>query len=221
MSKGIGINIGEFFLDTVSKPIRDKEDLIVLLLETIKLFLVGNIIDDDKKVGKILLHIDKMSRVFYETENKFFSINFPFNLEIITQPEGTEIRIYDTAIGVNLDQQVISALLSLFSQKILEKESLDDFHYVILTTDDMIGDAYILSKIWSLFRKLLLFESGYLRYDHDPQHENGFLHPLNHLDLYFTTGNTFKVGLDRRINITDLIDILDIQTDCHFVRRPR
>ena len=221
MSKRIEINIGEFFLDRVTKPIRDKEDLIVLLLETIKLFLVGNIINDTKKVGKILLHIDKMSRVFYETENKFFSFNFPFNLEIITQPEGTDIRIYDTTIGVDLDHQLISALLSLFSEKILEKESLDDFHYVILTTDDMIEGSYSINTIWSLFRRLLLFESGYLRYDHDPSYENGLMHPLNHLDFYFTTGNTFKVGLEDRINITHLIDILDIQTDCHFFRRPR
>lgn len=31
----------------------------------------------------------------------------------------------------------------------------------------------------------MLFEPGYLRYDHDKEHVNGKIHPEYHLDIFF------------------------------------
>ena len=63
--------IGEFFCKRMLKPIRSKQDVILLLLETLKL------INDTEKIsnerGKIIIYVDKMSRVFYETDDKMFS----------------------------------------------------------------------------------------------------------------------------------------------------
>lgn len=211
--------MNKYFSNYVTTPLREKEDIIVLLLQTMKMFLVGDI-SGETDTGRVILRIDKMSRLFFETENKCFSINFPFNLDLIEIEQGVQdIRFYDFVTGIEFDQQILSVLLGLFAQNVTHIDNLDEFHYIFLTSDDEIGDIHELSKIWNLFKRLLLFEPGYLRYDYDPIHQNGHLHPLHHLDLYFSPSNTFKVGLHDRIVIHELIDILDIQTQCHYIKR--
>lgn len=211
--------MNKYFSNYVTTPLREKEDIIVLLLQTMKMFLVGDI-SGETDTGRVILRIDKMSRLFFETENKCFSINFPFNLDLIEIEQGVhDIRFYDFVTGIEFDQQILSVLLGLFAQNVTHIDNLDEFHYVFLTSDDEIGDIHELSKMWNLFKRLLLFEPGYLRYDYDPIHQNRHLHPLHHLDLYFSPSNTFKVGLHDRIVIHELIDILDIQTQCHYIKR--
>lgn len=214
MAKIFEINIGHYFEDKVLKIIREKEDIIVLLLETIKMFLVGNIIKDDQRKGKVILKIDKMSRVIFEIKDKYISFNFPFSIET-RESEDEYFRIYDSNIGIDIDNKIVSIILGLISQNILSKDSLEELYYELSYTENV----YDLDTIWNLLRKLILFESGYLRYDYDPVHENGTMHPLNHFDFYFSSGNTLKVGLDSKITIEDFISILDVQTECHFMRR--
>ena len=73
------IKMRDFLKDKVQQPIRGKRDIILLLLETIKMF--GNPEGSKLDVeGKIMICIDKMSRVFYETQDKYFSFLFPFSL---------------------------------------------------------------------------------------------------------------------------------------------
>ena len=64
---------------------------------------------------------------------------------------------------------------------------------------------------------VLSFEIGYLRYDYDERYNNGDIHPLNHLDINFTNGSTFKLGLKEKINQTVLDDIVDTGTNCHYL----
>lgn len=77
MEKYIEIVPGEYFTEKIKKPVRNKQDIILLLLETAKI-----LIDQTENHGpgrnKVILYVDKMSRVFYETKDKYFSIGFPF-----------------------------------------------------------------------------------------------------------------------------------------------
>ena len=76
--KKLEIKMGEYFYEKVIKPVRTKQEIILLLLETLK--LINNMEQDiTQEKGKIVIYVDKMSRVFYQTENKAFSIYFPFN----------------------------------------------------------------------------------------------------------------------------------------------
>lgn len=58
--------INKIFYENIAKPLRDKKDLILLLLETIKQFQVGEVSTTNH--GKITVVVDKMSRVFYQIE---------------------------------------------------------------------------------------------------------------------------------------------------------
>lgn len=70
--KIIEVKIGDFLGEKVLKPIRSKRDIILLLLDTMKLIVnpEGSFSDD---FGKVTIYVDKMSRIFYETKEKYFS----------------------------------------------------------------------------------------------------------------------------------------------------
>lgn len=107
--KVIERKIGEFFLEKIIKPIRSKQDVILLLLETLKLVKdVENGITNER--GRIIICIDKMNRIFYETDEKIFSLCFPFSLE---EKENHYLRIYDNLTDLEITNQMISLLISI------------------------------------------------------------------------------------------------------------
>lgn len=65
--------------------------------------------------------------------------------------------------------------------------------------------------------RLFTTELGYIRYDYDEIHQNGNLHPLNHLDINYSSKGSYKLGLKKRIEIEEFLDILDVQTECRYV----
>ena len=55
-------------------------------------------------------------------------------------------------------------------------------------------------------------------YDYDDEHNNGnLLNPLNHLDVNFESNSTFKLGLNKKLKLEEFIDVMNINTDCHFL----
>lgn len=203
--------IQETFFKKVVKPIRRKEDIIILLLETIKIFLMKDSIEITEEKGKVILKIDKMSRLIFQIENKYFSFNFPFNIE----KDKTSFRVYDSLLGIDIDDKFISILISIFNQRVMTNSCLDDIYYELAYEDNSINIDYI--RI--LVERLSMFESGYLRYDYDTKYQNGHIHPINHLDVNYSAGSTFKLGFKDSITIDDFIDILDLKTNCHYLNK--
>lgn len=61
------------------------------------------------------------------------------------------------------------------------------------------------------FLKMAIF-----RYDCDVANENGAVHPLHHYDVFYSSNSTFKIGLKNELEKETLIDLLQIETNCHF-----
>lgn len=61
-------------------------------------------------------------------------------------------------------------------------------------------------------------ETGYIRYDYDPVHENQKLHPLHHLDVNYSGSVTYKLGLKKHIELEEMRDILDVSTECKYLK---
>ncbi|MEZ3435832.1 MAG: hypothetical protein K1W34_14685 [Lachnospiraceae bacterium] len=203
--------IGEFFCKRMLKPIRSKQDVILLLLETLKL------INDTEKIsnerGKIIIYVDKMSRVFYETDDKMFSFYFPFALD---EKEPESYRIYDTLTDLEISNQMISLLISIFKKDGKLGESLEYvMDYIIESAEDY--EYRNIDDIWRVLFRLWYTEDGYIRYDHDPEHENSKLHPLYHLDVNYSSGCTYKIGLNNSFQADDFRNILDITTDSFYL----
>lgn len=217
MGKLVKLNIGDYLFNKASSMIRDKKDIIILLLESVKALLMGDIILEENSRGTLLLKIDKMSRLFFIMEDKYFSFGFPFCVEK-TFGEAEEIRIYDSSTGIEIDNKVVSILLGLFQEETYNNDSLENLYYELAENkEDDEGTKYNEEILWALFKKLLVFECGYLRYDYDPEHEDGKMHPLHHFDIYFSQGNTFKLGLEDKILSDNFIDVLDLNTECYFL----
>jgi len=197
--------------------IRTKRDIILLLLEILKTFIIDNqnirkfndldIIDNDTDIS-IVIYIDKMKRIFYCTKNKVQSFCFPFTII----KEDDEIKFYFK--NEEIDLKCISILIRIFSSSMMDN-SLNLIE--LLLNDEVYSSS---SENYQNFLEELLifisvFEDGYLRFDfNDEKNENEEYHPLHHIDFYYTNSNTFKLGIIKKISLKNSIEIIDINKEC-------
>lgn len=200
--------IDQFQADWIFKPIRSKREVAELLMRSIKLMLLNLPLPKEQHVGTIVLTVSHMSRLFYVSDLKVFSINFPF----LAKETDDGISFHSHA-HPQIDSKVTSDILSLLS-----KDSAFTSAEIWEFAEPISDACQIDDSLWGLLRDILLNEDGYIRYDHDKQHENGHFHPVNHLDIFYSSAATFKMGLDQRVDQAYLHDILDRETHCHYVR---
>lgn len=204
------LRLDEWQIRSFFGPIRTKRDTIKLLVNTVKLFLAPSEPPEDRVSGHVTVAVAKMSRLLYSLPNKSFSIGMPF----IVRKSGNSFSFSSHACP-SIDSKVTSDLIELLDDNdLFEKINVLDSIEPILE----IGDFN--KEIWPLLRDLILWEDGYLRYDHDPERANGHQHPLHHIDLFYSSGTSFKVGLGSTLDSKRFLDIVDIRTDCHYLRAP-
>ncbi|EDS79636.1 hypothetical protein ACSXBY_16770 (plasmid) [Clostridium perfringens] len=196
--------------------IRTKREIILLLIKSIRLFLLSNYDVLKKSNDKLIVNINKMNRIFFFSKEKYFSFCFPFNFE--QNENNLEIKYKDYKI----DFKVLSILETLILSKKNLVLSEDEILKVYLENiDEENGDKELenINNFIQVVNRLIEFEPGYLRYDYDPNPSrlNEDKHPLNHLDINFESNNTFKIGLRKEISVESFIDMLDITTNCHFL----
>lgn len=209
-------------LEDMKKPIRDKQSLIQLLLKTIKFMLYKEqFIDNNNGIWdesrRLILRIDKMSRLVYCFENKIFSYNFPFLIDINNGENDNLIEVYSNKSSININNKVTTVLLAIFGNRIYN--SLDEFQVLFLEEIDSFDEWNYVDEYWKITNELLNFEPGYLRYDYDETRADEILHPLYHLDVFYSPNNTFKIGLHTGVDENSLMDILDINVGCKYFER--
>ncbi|MDV7611567.1 hypothetical protein R4578_07795 [Acinetobacter baumannii] len=207
-----------------NKAYRSKQEIINLLLYATKIILNKKpVAYNTEKSSYLFLIIDKMSRIVFFKKNKSFSITFPFQYFEKENDEGK----YPTILMKGLDYE-INNIVILSLETILQKINLEDsdlwdilsFLEEIPLSNYEIDQKNYNSFISKLFFRLILSEDGYLRYDYD---ELGFkpdkphLHPLHHLDIFYSSNPTFKIGLKASLSYSDFIKIIDIKTDCKYL----
>ena len=199
-------NLSQIYLDKFFVPIRSKTDVIKILMEAISYMLLNKSVSEENTYGKIILRIDKMNRLFFFKEEKYFSIVFPF---FATQEDDKYSFYFRSQIEIN--NSLISQVQTIIKcPKFKAHCSLDLFEPI---SDYEEEDE----NFWIFLRELLLMEDGYIRYDYDTEHENGDLHPLNHYDLFYSSNATFKIGLNTQLGEDEFIDLLDINSKCKYL----
>lgn len=198
--------IPKFQEDLFFSAIRDKKDFAKLLAISARNLLIDfTEFQNVEATCTMKLVVDKMSRLFYFKDGKYFSICFPF---IVLISDGQVIEI-STFTGKKVDNKSISAIIS-----ILEEEQFQ--------LNPSLLDIYIASNDLSflgieLLEEIFQSEPCYIRYDNDPINVNGNLHPLHHLDINYSSYGTYKVGLKDVIPVKDFEDVLNINTNCSFL----
>lgn len=199
--------IPKFQEDLFFSAIRDKKDFAKLLAVSAR-----NLLIDFEEIGavvsecKMKLVVDKMSRLFYFKEDKYFSVSFPFTV-LIDKGHVIDIK---TLSGKKVDNKSISAIIS-----ILEEEQ---FQLNPSLLDLYIASSELSSLGVELLEEIFQSEPCYIRYDNDPKNEKGALHPLNHLDINYSAYGSYKIGLSKVIPLANFEDVLNINTDCSFLQ---
>jgi len=191
----------EFF-----RPIRDKIDFARIIIYSARYLLLNIPTDDTECNSKMKLCVDKMSRLFFYKDKKYFSVSFPFSIQI----DENEITDISTLSGKSINSKSLSSVISILEDPAFNlNPSLTDY-YIDSDTAESVGIG-ILEEVFQS-------EAGYIRYDNDPKNENGKLHPLNHLDVNYSPYGTYKIGLENEIETMIFDDILNIKTDCSFLK---
>lgn len=213
MGKELTFTMSEQIIDMASKPLRKREDAILLLLYTIRMFDL-----DESELNihseSIKISINKMNRIFYLLKGKMFSMQFPFRIE--SDDTQKVSRIYDGVTGILINATTLSFLIGMFEQ-INRPETDFETVFEIMMKSEQNNDEFTMEQMWTLFSHLLKYDLGYIRYDIDPEHENGRLHPLNHLDICLDSSATYKIGLNQEIGFDNFKDILDVTTESWYI----
>lgn len=195
------IKIPPYKINIFSKPIRNKNDCVSILLETVENFSDPNQAIKEIQNNTMLL---ENGRLFVFLENKYFSIKFPFKIKI-----EEKIKFYIN--NIELNSKILSAIRYAFlniSNNILDILSQIKEEYEQINKDE----------IEEIIIAMLLLDDGYLRYDHDAKNENGKLHPLDHLDIFYTN-NSVKLGLRGRLSQKNFVKIISKKYDecCYLI----
>jgi len=192
--------------------IKTKAHIIEILMEITRYILLQNdpefVVSNDNSKGKVILYIDKMSRLFFFSEKKYYSIVFPFHF---LEENGKYKIIFQSNIEVN--SQLISKVISIIKCDEFKAQCSLDFVEPVCDAEDDCDE-----KFWIFLRELLLMEDGYIRYDYDEEHEDENNHPLNHYDLFYSSNATFKIGLSSLLREDEFVDLLDINRDCKYLK---
>lgn len=185
------------------KPIRNRKDIISILLESMRHILSGYKVPQEKSCGQMQLYCGKTSRLIYISDNKYFSINFPFFID-----NSKDCFIY----GKNrfeIDNKVISEISKINMEiNFNNTNSFSSFFDIIV---DIVDDE----KIWYVFFELLTFEEGYIRFDNDMEHTS-LTHPQYHIDLFYNDHNKIKFGLVNNFDDVSFLDLI-ISNDIYFL----
>ena len=114
--KKFEFELSDLLYDKAMLPIRTKNDLLRLLAHTIK-FLILHPTADTIKIAedkKLVLYIDKMSRLFFCVKDKIFSFSFPFYVGVNSEDNSISISFKDY---FQFDSIMSSLLLAILEQE--------------------------------------------------------------------------------------------------------
>jgi hypothetical protein len=202
-------DIEKSYLDRFFSPIRTRVQLIEVMMNAIKYMLLNPVISEEQSKGKLVLRIDKMSRLFFFKEDKYFSIVFPFYAK-----KKEHKYVFSFHNLPEIDSKLTTDVISIIKSSEFMANCSVDFASPISDYQEETNDGF-----WCFLRELLFMEDGYVRYDYDDNEDrmNEYTHPLNHYDLFRSSSATFKLGIKNRLTQSDFIDLFDINTNCNYL----
>lgn len=208
-----------FNRDKFFSAVRERWHIIMILLEAIEYMLTNTKSGEFDSDLMFCLNVQKMSRIFFVSPDKYYSIYFPFTVEIIDE----EVKIRND--DYDIDAMTVSMLKSIFKEPNSRSvKGCSESITGVFEDMDIDMDIDMENKINFIVYNLLTMEPGYIRYDYDPKthklfcdNKKGLLHPENHYDINYTQGGTFKIGLYDKLKIDDVIRLLNVEDECLFL----
>lgn len=202
-----------FYDKSIQENIIGRKDILLVVLEACRYMMHNEQVPN--ATNKLILVVNEMNRLFFCSDEKMFSVMFPFHVN-----EYPLVR-FDLD-NIPIDSKVLSTLIQYIESKEFSSDDALDF----ITP---IGDIQEQSNadFWKIVRHLLLYDIGYVRYDDDPE---GFKkaskagrpkqHPRYHYDVNLDSQATFKLGMSKKITSDKFIDMLDNKKDRFVLKEP-
>lgn len=194
----------------IPSRIETQGDYIDMVLNIFEFFLANN-----KQVNRYERYVPKLSDIVIQenrmfiffSDSKYVSAYFPFNFEKTTP------IFYCKKYPINL--KTTSHLKSL-NECISREEKIEDA-FVSCNIGLVIEDEDFISEDDKNIMSILLkSEPGYVRYDYDPKHEHGNIHPLVHFDINYTSNCNWKIGLHDTITPSRFCRVFNKKEDREF-----
>ena len=205
--KRFAFDLDKYQMDYLFSAFRGKSNIVSFWMHSVKIATAYAPPPAEMVCGVMVIQIDKMQRIFVQNGDKAFSAAFPFNIK-----EVDGILTCSLNSGIEITSKISTEVIAFLdaTPAFLNGEILGFADDIMQTSDDP-------DELWKVLSELVCADDGYVRLDHDPAREKGKLHPLNHLDVFYSQGATFKLGLRAKIAVDDLSDILDLRSECHFL----
>lgn len=209
----IKVPFGVYYDEQFGRPIRKKRDIVQFILNVVSVVLIKQ----ESEVQRTLwIKKEKMNRVFCFLSDKYFSTVFPFEIE--TRAE-ENYRVYDPNSNTEIDNRKIALMERMLDLIDFEGKTVEDIieeAYLDVAVEGYTGDE--VDQCFGLVLRLLTMELGYIRYDYDPKNFKGRIHPLHHMDINYSSVGTYKLGLTRKIQMEEFVDMLDVKTECRYIQ---
>lgn len=205
-------NISVYEARDLFKSVSQVSEYVDLVLTFTQYLLMWNGNSNKNIVPFICLDQDGTNRAYIVGQDKIVSFAYDMNPKIVTT-DASPYLILKTKHGHELSHKELSDM-KVLAQEMGKKKS--DYLYVANEIDDeenpLDEDSY------RIFEHILLTEPSYLRFDHDTEHQDTVEHPTNHIDVNFSSDYSYKIGLEKQINLDELVDILSKKTRCRILK---
>lgn len=202
---------GEKYIELYRKPLKRFEDIDMSKSDGVTIISS----EKDKYLNTVLNTIEKIREnnptVLPDDIGIIFMENSNDNFELASKLQLLIREKYNWKVNIGYETK----------EKVEGNRPETDFEKVfeIMMETEQNDDEFTMEQMWTLFSYLLKYDLGYIRYDIDPEHENGKLHPLYHLDICLDNSATYKIGLNQEIRFDNFKDILDTTTESWYIYR--
>lgn len=209
----IYLNLQVYQSRILFQEVKNTKDFLTVklkLLEYLLTFWYGN---EDVHPPFLYINTERPQRVFLVNSNENKIVSFGFEFLVKTENYDTSLPTnYIKFINYRGKQGIITLQTVSEAQTLLQlySERSDNLYcFTVLENDEKLSE-----ESERLFEHILFSEAGYIRYDYDPKGYKPNTHPLHHFDVNFSEVVHYKLGLQKRMKMEDVSDILNLEKAC-------
>ena len=194
--------------------ITSPKSFVITMLKILEQINTWGASEDASSVRFPYLYVDtsNLKRAFIVKSNQIVSFAFPFAIYTKKDSSGKE-QLYINYRDIQLDDQIISYAMSIAQTLDLGKSS-----YAAQAKGIDLTDVKKQAAV-KVFEVALTLEPSYIRYDYDPDHASGQVHPLYHYDVNYSKDSSYKLGLYRDVDVVELKELLDNNLQRRYASR--
>jgi len=133
----------------------------------------------------------------------------PFNIIFDEFDKISDVKTREERISIDIH---VLRILKIFWGKLIVEENLEKTILNYIATVEDIHGEYVrdnkcncnLDDVEKALFELLEYDSSYIRFDIDYEREKYYTHPLFHFDTDYRDYISYKIGLDRKIEIKSI-----------------